>query len=203
MSFVCYRKSDFSIVGYSGTIVDPEHTGEREIEVNIIPNLGGSLADYGFIKISDEEEKNRIGRRCELVCDANGAPIGINILSKTLDELKQNKINQLNVACGEAINGYFQVEVCGGTYQFSYDAEAQSNFKDAKIAFTDGMINSISWTAHKDGKVHRISLNASEFNAVYYAGVQHKQDQISKFRDILQPKVLAATTKEEIDAINW
>jgi len=67
MEYVCYRKSDLAIVGYSGTGVDPEQrTGEQEIELNIIPVFGGSLEDYGYIIIDDETARQKIGRVCRI-----------------------------------------------------------------------------------------------------------------------------------------
>ncbi|NGQ94997.1 hypothetical protein G3578_07335 [Brevibacillus sp. SYP-B805] len=120
-----------------------------------------------------------------------------------LEELKAAKLAQLNEACGVAITGYFTAEVRGETYEFSYDAEAQDNFQDTRFAFADGAVQTVRWTAHKDGQVVRIDMNANEFNQVYYAGLAHKQAQISRFRDELQPIVEAATTKEEVDAVNW
>ncbi len=123
--------------------------------------------------------------------------------SADLEELKRAKLAQLNEACGEAIFGYFTAEVRGDMYDFSYDVEAQSNFKDAKFAFVDGQLQTVRWTAHKDGQVIRLDMNLDEFNQVYYAGLAHKQGQIRRLRDELQPLIESASTFEEVDAVNW
>lgn len=74
MEYVCYRKSDLQIVGYSGTGVDPEQrTGEQEIELNIIPVFGGSLEDYSYIVIDDETAMQKIGRLCRIE-EVDGVP---------------------------------------------------------------------------------------------------------------------------------
>jgi len=120
-----------------------------------------------------------------------------------LEEIKKAKLAELNEACGKAITGRFTAEVRGQTYEFSYDYEAQSNFKDAKIAFLEGQTTTVRWTAYLNDQIVRIDLDQEEFNQVYYASLAHKNVHIARFRDQLQPLVEAATTVEEVDAINW
>ncbi|MGG3884366.1 hypothetical protein [Brevibacillus panacihumi] len=65
MAFVCYRKEDLTIVGFSGIVLE-QHTGEEEIELNVLPNYGGTADDYDYLDISDEDEQNRRGRQVSI-----------------------------------------------------------------------------------------------------------------------------------------
>jgi hypothetical protein len=62
----------------------------------------------------------------------------------------------------------------------------------------------VPWTAYdSQNNVVRLNLDKTTFDIVYIARLKHIQDNISKFRDTLQPKVENASTNEEIDAIQW
>lgn len=128
----------------------------------------------------------------------------INALQPTLDQIKQAKIAQLDAACNEAILGSFNSTVNSVQYSFSNDGEAQKNFDKCARAFDKGYISSIPWTAYDaSDSVTRITLDAAAFEPLYMDHLSHIQSNIAKYRDILQPQVEAATTKEEIDAIQW
>lgn len=131
------------------------------------------------------------------------SPEEIAALEPKLEDVKKAKLTELNTTCGAVITGRFVANVRGIQYEFSYDEEAQSNFKDVKFAFADAMMTTVTWTAYQNGAVQRITMNAAEFTPVYYASLEHKQNQISRFRDVLQPLVEVATTKEDINTIQW
>lgn len=121
-----------------------------------------------------------------------------------LADLKESKINELSMACNQAILGEFTTVINGVTYSFSNDEQAQQNFKDAKLAFMSGDITEITWTAYdSNGKVTRLQLNKQTFNSVYMAHLNHTLSNISKFRDTLQPQVEACTTIDQLNAITW
>lgn len=117
---------------------------------------------------------------------------------------KENKLRELNQKCEESILGRFTVVINGVQYQFSNDNEAQKNFDKADRAFTKGMIIEIPWTVYNsNGQVVRVLLNQETFDMVYADHLSHIQNNISKFRDILQPQVEMATTISEVEAIIW
>lgn len=131
----------------------------------------------------------------------------INKVNIDIGELKKLKEAQLSYLCTQNINGYFlytpvQSETA---YKFSYDQEAQRNFTDTLLAVTGGAIQEVTWTAHDIDtmEVVRVTLTAQDFQQLVGVITQHKNGNISKFRDTLMPRVQAATTKQEIDAINW
>lgn len=124
-----------------------------------------------------------------------------------LENEKQIKKVELNKACNQTIIGKFAANVDGVTYYFSNDAEAQSNFKDAKMSFDDGTIDLymgglVMWTAYdENGNVVRLTLNKSQFIPVNVARMFHQQNNISKLRDELEPMINAVTI-ETPDALN-
>jgi YHS domain-containing protein len=125
-----------------------------------------------------------------------------------LSKAKQNKMDELDAACNKTILGRFAATVDGVVYYFSNDTEAQSNFKDTKLLFEDGTIDAllggvVRWTAYdENGNVNRIQLNKDQFQNVFISRVKHQNDNVSKLRDDLEPKVDSATI-EEISLIQW
>src|SRR5205085_12534478 len=86
----------------------------------------------------------------------------------SLDDVKILKKAELNKACSQAIIGRFSAKVDDVTYYFSNDTEAQSNFKDAKMSFEDGTVDTymggtVPWTAYdENGNVVRLRLSKDQ-----------------------------------------
>jgi hypothetical protein len=120
-----------------------------------------------------------------------------------LESVRESHFQTLSHECQKAILGYFEAEVRGETYLFSFDAEAQLNFTGTLVLFNDGILSEIEWTAHKDGEALRLVLTRSEFMRVVAAGFAHKNDKISRLRGEIQEAIEQATTVEEIEAIEW
>ncbi|QJT70397.1 hypothetical protein [Microcystis phage MaeS] len=122
----------------------------------------------------------------------------------SLQHAKELKELELNVKCNEAILGRFKATVDGVEYYFSNDGEAQDNFKLIDKAFDRGWTTEEKWTAYDEfGNVVRVILTKEKFDPVFYQHMLHIQSNISKFRDVLMPKVKAATTIQEINEIVW
>ena len=122
-----------------------------------------------------------------------------------LQKAKQRKDAELNQACNTAILGGFNHTIDGVEYHFSYDYEAQGNFRDAKEVLKDGIIESINWTVQKDGQYMRIPINLATLQAIQFTILNHKDSNISKYRETLLPMVYAETTDtvEKVQAISW
>jgi YHS domain-containing protein len=128
-----------------------------------------------------------------------------NLMS--LDDAKQKKMKELNDACSQAILSRFSSTVNGITYYFSNDYVAQSNFKDAKDAWTHGYIPStqtIRWTAYdSNGNVMRLDLSQTQFDTINIARMTWQQSNVARLRDTLQPQVNTASTQSDLDKIKW
>ncbi|MCZ8512395.1 hypothetical protein O9H85_08105 [Paenibacillus filicis] len=125
-------------------------------------------------------------------------------MAQQLTTAQTQKIAELNDKCKQTILGGFTSTVSGVSYQFSYDAEAQSNFTKAGRAFDKAIITSIKWTAYDStGNVVRLTLDAPTFDSVFKDSLAHLNTQLSKFRDTLQPQVMACTTVAQVQAISW
>lgn len=130
----------------------------------------------------------------------------------TLDKLKQAKIDQLDYLCSQTILKGFQYTVNGVLYHFSLSLVAQSNMQETGDMFNEGVITSENWTAlnTSTGKIERVLLDELTFNDVRNAGRKVVRDNVSRFRDVLEPQVHAVTittTLEdaltEVKAITW
>jgi hypothetical protein len=120
-----------------------------------------------------------------------------------LEKAKNAKKIELDQDCHNTIMGRFEVDIGGTIYEFSCDLEAQSNFARADRAFEKGRITTTGWTAYINGEVTRVVLDEPTFEAVYTAHLYHITDNISKFRDVLEPKVNNATRVEEVMSVKW
>ena len=121
---------------------------------------------------------------------------------KTLNELKQEKIKELDNNCTQAILGRFSATIDGIEYEFSYDEEAQSRFNGIGLLFFANKIQDIEWTAYQNGERVRITLNQTNFDSISLQALQHQNTNIIKYNTLLQ-QVNEATTKEQVEAIVW
>ena len=123
--------------------------------------------------------------------------------SEILKEKKAEKFKEVSELCKQSILGYFDAEVDGITYQFSFDDEAQRNFTGALALFNKGIVPSVEWTAWQDGIAKRIILAEPEFLSIVLLAFAHKDSKIARFRNEIQGKIESASTIEEIESIEW
>lgn len=134
----------------------------------------------------------------EMECDARDGWKKV----KTLNELKQEKIKELDTNCTQTILGRFLATINNTEYEFSYDAEAQSRFNGIGLLFFTNKIQDIEWTAYENGERVRITLNQTNFDIISLQALQHQNTNIIKYNTLLQ-QVNEATTKEQVEAIVW
>lgn len=127
---------------------------------------------------------------------------------KTIEELKADKVIQIDAETSTAILGGFDYIVQGTSYHFSYDSFDQQNFSDTAnmcqlaLTGTPGLPTSVVWNSYlPDGTLVQQTFDAQSFLALYTAGaMQHKVTQMT-IGGQRKAKVWAAQTKEEIEAI--
>jgi hypothetical protein len=128
-------------------------------------------------------------------------------VNTSLAQLRQAKLEALDESCNLAIVGGFKHTIGTKEYLFSCSHAAQSNFQGTDSLFRDGLVPNgmAEWTAINvaTGKVERVQINQTTFNTLKLKVFQHINSNISKFRNTLQPKVEAATTNSEVDAVVW
>jgi hypothetical protein len=123
-----------------------------------------------------------------------------------LNRIKRAKDEELNNACNRAILAGFTHTIDNVTYWFSYDMEAQGNFRDAKEVLKDGIVTHINWTVREgniDGNYTRVPIDLNIMNQLAVVILEHKEGNISRYRDTLLPLVTAATSVTEVKAIHW
>lgn len=127
---------------------------------------------------------------------------------KSLEELKADKVSQIDAETSAAILAGFDYTIDGTSYHFSYDSFDQQNFSDTAnmcqlaLAGTTGLPTSVVWNSYlPDGTLVQQIFDAHAFLALYTAGaMQHKATQMA-IGGQRKAKVWAAQTKEEIEAI--
>ncbi|MDP4268208.1 MAG: XkdW family protein [Bacteroidota bacterium] len=116
--------------------------------------------------------------------------------------LKQNKINELDNACKNAILNNFTATLNGVDYEFAYDDKAQIRFTGVGVLFLGNKITNIDWTAYLNCQRMRITLSKDDFDSVSLAALKHQDDNIKKYSD-LYVQVMSATTADEVNQIVW
>lgn len=120
-----------------------------------------------------------------------------------LERERRKKDLELNKACNAAIVYGFTHTIEGIEYHFSYDIEAQGNFRDAQTVLSKGVVEEITWTVRKDGEYTRIPITKEIMDELTLVILQHKDNNISKYRDFLMPLVNQSEEVEEIRSITW
>lgn len=127
---------------------------------------------------------------------------------KNLEELKADKVSQIDAETSAAILAGFDYTINGVSYHFSYDSFDQQNFSDTAnmcqlaLAGTPGLPTSVVWNSYlEDGTLVQQSFDAQSFLLLYTAGaMQHKATKMT-IGGQRKAKVWAAQTKEEVEAI--
>ena len=88
MALICYRKSDLRLVGTVPDNIEPK----QEIQLNVIPNFGGTIDDYAFIE-TDELHFHLELIDGEITIVKDERPIEIN--PPTLEEQLSEKDKQI------------------------------------------------------------------------------------------------------------
>ena len=138
----------------------------------------------------------------------NGKFIIRAIPEPSLEELKEQKIRQIDKETSNAILAGFDYTIKGTSYRFSYDSFDQQNFSDTAnmcqlaLAGTPSLPTSVVWNSYlPDGTLVQQTFDAQSFLALYTAGaMQHKATQMT-IGGQRKAKVWEAQTKEEIEAI--
>jgi hypothetical protein len=123
-----------------------------------------------------------------------------------LNIAKSKKDAELNDACNKSITDGFIQNIDGIDYWFSFDSEAQSNFQGSRPILNEGIVESINWTVRiggKDGEYSRLPITKTIMDTLTLTILQHKDSNVSKYRDVLLPQVNSASTVDEVNAIIW
>ena len=120
-------------------------------------------------------------------------------LSAALDAVKELKLLELSVACGKQIVGGFNADVLGSTHRYKSTLEDQFNLSGLLAVGGDRMV-----VCSSDGGVtYSYALHTeAQIRDLFNLGEQLKTGLLQRCRD-LKNQVLAAGTKDEVDAVTW
>ncbi|KQX69218.1 DUF4376 domain-containing protein [Paenibacillus sp. Root444D2] len=117
----------------------------------------------------------------------------------SLEDVKIQKIKQLNIFCNIAILAGFTSDALGSSNTYDFDIDAQINLGGMLNAITAGLVSEpVIWKASGQPQAHTFV----QFKTVFGAGLAHKNINIGKYWT-LKAQVEAATTTEQVNAIVW
>lgn len=128
--------------------------------------------------------------------------------SSTLDELKQNKITQIDKETSDSIFAGFNYKINDQEYHFSYDALDQQNFADTAnmcqlaLSGVENLPPTVTWNSYlEDGTLVQQEFDAQGFLKLYTTGAMvHKATQM-EIGGQRKSKVAEAQSEEELDQI--
>lgn len=127
----------------------------------------------------------------------------IHPISKSLNELRQAKTDELDQACKNAILSNFTATLNGVDYEFTYDATSQSRFNGTGVLFLGNLITEVPWTAYQNGQRIRINLTKDDFNVISLAALKHQTDNVVKYNDLILNHVNVAQSADDLSKIVW
>lgn len=127
---------------------------------------------------------------------------------KSLEELKADKVSQIDAETSAAILAGFDYTINGIPYHFSYDSFDQQNFSDTAnmcqlaLSGVEGLPSTVTWNSYlEDGTLVQQKFDAQSFLKLYTAGAMvHKATQM-EIGGQRKTKVAEAQSKEELDKI--
>lgn len=124
-------------------------------------------------------------------------------MAPSLEQAKQDRINEINLACEETILSGFISSALGEPHGYDSQIEDQLNLIGAALAAAAGQ--SVEFrcyhgavTGQKEWHLH----TPQQMQQVYMDGLVYKVTQLKK-ATTLKNQVNAATTVEEVNGITW
>lgn len=127
-------------------------------------------------------------------------------LEYVLQIARESKDRELNQTCKNKILAGFNHTINGVNYWFSYDYEAQGNFRDARDDLRDGIVEYMPWTVREGGEngpYVRILIDLNIMKEISGTIYRHKNKNISRYRDTLMPLVDKADTPDKVKEVSW
>lgn len=128
--------------------------------------------------------------------------------NNTLDELKQNKIIQIDKETSDAIFNGFDYVIDDQKYHFSYDVLDQQNFADTAnmcqlaLSGAEGLPSTVMWNSYlEDGTLVQQEFDAESFLKLYTSGAMVHKASKMEIGGQRKLKVAEAQSEEDLDKI--
>lgn len=182
-------------IGEQEVIITPETT---DTEGNVIPTVTEMQPVY------EDQETNplpigAIVEEREVIQNADGGFIALEVGQSALDVYKTSKIESLYSICNKTILGIFSSSALGVAHDYIFDYDAQINLAGTKQAFQDSLITQIEWNTRDAGAMIH---DQTQFNQLWIDGFLHKNSNMSKYKT-LKEQVKSAVDEAEVDSIVW
>ena len=173
-----------------------------------------NILKSGGVQLTEEEIIKYGIKGNEYIISPNNTtvnPDGTIVFTKPiidLEELKEQKIKQIDKETSESILSGFNYTINDIEYHFSYDSFDQQNFADTAnmcqlaLSGTEGLPTSVTWNSYlEDGTLVQQEFDANSFLKLYISGAMvHKATQMV-IGGQRKAAVQLASTKEELDNI--
>lgn len=125
----------------------------------------------------------------------------------TLEELKAQKIRDIDAEAASDLAAGFDYAVDGMIYHFAYDPSAAQDFSDTAIMSSraqtgeQSVYNSVIWNAYApDGSLVRLTFDAVAFLDLYVRGAMTHKATVKERAGSRKAAVEAAATREEVES---
>lgn len=127
---------------------------------------------------------------------------------KSLEELKADKVIQIDSETSAAILAGFEYTIDGTSYRFSYDSFDQQNFSDTAnmcqlaLSGVEGLPSTVTWNSYlSDGTLVQQEFDVQSFLKLYTAGAMVHKATKMEIGGQRKSQVAEAQSKEELDKI--
>lgn len=117
----------------------------------------------------------------------------------SLEQAKQTKIQELNVACTNAILYGFEYTKDDITYLLGFDEQDQANLTQ-QMAILNVSPEPITWKVK--GELVFLQFTRDEFQQMGLVAKEHKESKMQKYYQLCM-QVNVCTDKAGVDAISW
>jgi len=161
-------------------------------------SIMADYSDYKTIYVESTDNAYYLSTGDKYVEPTPENPEPAEPIIETLENIKTNKISELNTICNKMITSGVDVEIDGKTEHFSYTLEDQANIDDiGEMAKTTKLGQ--SW--HCDGGSCRIYA-LEDVIKLYMAQKMNKAHHIT-YTNQLKLYVSSLTTKEEVESVTY
>lgn len=120
-----------------------------------------------------------------------------------LEQIREQKIKELEQAYQDATNAGFNYTINAINYLFPSDTQSQMQMQVNKMMLDSGMTRSVNIVALQDGVPVRVAINKIQISELIMACMAQMTAYETKYWDDLLPLVQAATTVDEVKTIIW
>jgi hypothetical protein len=189
-SLVSYQQDDFGLVAYS--------VEEKDAILSVLSsfNTTNTVENLSYsVDVISKAQGEKYNSRTEALNDL------LKIVNRTLNDIKNDKISDLNTSCNNTILAGFTSSALSSTlHTYPFESHDQINMSGAlALLNSDTTITSITWKTLDAGNLPH---TRDQFSKVCKDSFIFKQTMINKYWN-LKAQVETALDEPSVNAIVW